>query len=154
MRLLKRILIGLAILFVVIQVARPERTNPIVDESRTIQARTQMPEQVSAILQRSCADCHTYRTVWPWYSNVAPMSWLVSHDVKEGREHLSLSDWASYDKKKALNKLDEMCDEVEDRNMPPGYYTIMHSAARLSDAERKTVCDWTKSEAARIESGS
>lgn len=152
MRILKRILIGIAILLVVIQVVRPERTNPIGDGGRTIQARTQMTEPVSAILDRSCKDCHSFNTVWPWYSNVAPASWLVTHDVNEGREHLSLSDWAKYDKKKALNKLDEICDEVSDGNMPPGYYTMMHSAAKLSAEDQKILCDWTKAEAARIES--
>jgi cytochrome c551/c552 len=154
MRILKRILIVLAILFVAIQVVRPEKTNPVIDIGRTIQARTQMSEAVSSILQRSCMDCHSYKTVWPWYSNVAPASWLLASDVREAREHLSLSDWAAYDKKKALRKLDEMCDEVSKGDMPPSSYTLMHSAARLSDEDRKTICDWTKDETRRIESGS
>lgn len=152
MRILKRILIVLAILFLVIQVVRPERTNPIGDSGRTIGARTQMTEPVSAILKRSCKDCHSFDTEWPWYSKVAPASWLVAHDVKEGRQHFSISDWAAYDKKRALKKLDEICDEVTEGNMPPGYYTMMHSAARLTDLDRKTLCDWTRAETARIES--
>jgi len=154
MRILKRILIVLAVLFLAIQVVRPEKTNPVIDNGRTIHARTQMPETVSAILQRSCVDCHSYKTVRPWYSNVAPASWLLASDVREAREHLSLSDWAAYDKKKALRKLDEMCDEVNKGDMPPMSYTLMHSAARLTDEDRKTICDWTKDEARRIDNGS
>ena len=151
MRIIKRLAIVLVLLLLAIQVVRPEKTNPIIDPERTIQARTQMSPQVSAIIERSCQDCHTYKTVWPWYSQVAPMSWLVASDVNEGREHLSLSDWANYDKKKAISKLDEICEEVSEGAMPLPTYTVLHPEAKLTEEEKRILCDWVKEEVRRIE---
>ena len=153
MRIIKRLALVLLLLVLVIQVVRPERTNPVIDGSRTIEARTRMSPEVSAIIERSCQNCHTYKTVWPWYSQVAPMSWLVANDVKEAREHLSLSDWANYDKKKALSKLDQICEEVSEGKMPPTSYTMLHPEAKLTEEDKRILCDWVKGEVSRIESG-
>jgi hypothetical protein len=112
-----------------------------------------MPPEVTAIFERSCKDCHSYRTQWPWYSQVAPVSWYVVSDVNEGRDHLILSDWARYDRKKALKRLDDICDEVGDGDMPPWPYVLIHSTARLSDADKSVLCNWTNEERSRIESG-
>ncbi len=151
MRIIKRLAIVLLLLVLAIQVVRPEKTNPVIDGARTIEARTQMSPQVSAIIERSCQNCHTYKTVWPWYSQVAPMSWLVASDVKEAREHLSLSDWANYDKKKAVSKLDEICEEVSEGNMPLPSYTLLHPEAKLTEEDKRILCDWVKEEVRRIE---
>src|SRR5258707_7120798 len=92
-RIAKWLVVGLSVLFLAIQFVRPARTNPAVDESETIFARTQMTPQVSAVLDRSCRDCHSNKTVWPWYTNVAPISWWLSDHVNEGRASLNLSEW-------------------------------------------------------------
>src|SRR5260370_32279637 len=92
LRVLKWIAIVLIVVFLGIQFIRPARTNPPVDESQTIFGRTQMTPQVSPILERSCRDCHSNKTVWPWHSNVAPGSWLMSDDVNKVRQALSLSE--------------------------------------------------------------
>src|SRR5882762_10607013 len=97
LRVLKWMAIVLVVLFLLIQFIRPARTNPPVDESQTIFARTQMTPQVAAIFERSCRDCHSHKTVWPWYSNVAPISWLISDDVNKGRQALNMSEWAKLD---------------------------------------------------------
>src|SRR4051812_21901303 len=109
MKWLKRVAIAIAILFVVAQVIRPSMTNPPVDESRTLQAKAQMTPEVNAIMERACNDCHSNKTSWPWYSQVAPVSWYLSRHVTEGRRHLNISDWAGYDNKRATRKLDEIC---------------------------------------------
>ena len=153
MKVIKRAAIVLCVMLALIQVVRPARTNPPVDESRTIQALTRITPEVAAIFERSCKDCHSYRTQWPWYSQIAPVSWYVIDDVNEGREHLLLSDWASYDRKKALKRLDDICDEVGGGEMPPSPYVFIHSTARLSDADKSLVCNWTNEERSRIESG-
>jgi hypothetical protein len=153
LKIIKRGTILLGVLLALIQVVRPARTNPPVDESRTIQALTRMTPEVAAIFERSCKDCHSYRTQWPWYSQVAPVSWYVVSDVNEGRDHLILSDWARYDRKKALKRLDDICDEVGDGDMPPWPYVLIHSTARLSDADKSVLCNWTNEERRRIESG-
>ena len=85
-RILKWTGITLVVLLVVIQAVRPAKTNPAVDESRTIQAHSQITPEVTAILERACYDCHSNKTIWPWYSQVAPVSWLLVSDVNDGRE--------------------------------------------------------------------
>ena len=150
LRVLKWIAIVLIVVFLGIQFIRPARTNPAVDESQTIFARTQMTPQVSAILERSCLDCHSNKTVWPWYSNVAPISWLISDDVNEGRQALNLSEWGKLAQDRQDRKLRQICDEVSDGVMPLSYYLPMHPHARLSAEDKKTLCDWTDAERARL----
>jgi hypothetical protein len=124
-------------------------TKPPVSPGDTLaaNARTLTPA-VLGILERSCNDCHSNQTVWPWYSRVAPVSWLLSHDVTEGRRQLNLSEWAKYPPKRAANKLREICEQVERGEMPPWYYVPMHAPAKLTDADRKAICAWTRQEGA------
>lgn len=147
---MKWIAIILIVVFLGIQFIRPARTNPPVDESQTIFARAQMTPQASAILERSCSDCHSNKTVWPWYSNVAPISWLISDDVNEGRQALNLSEWGKLAQDRQDRKLRQICDEVSDGVMPLSYYLPMHPHARLSAEDKKTLCDWTDAERARL----
>lgn len=144
MKWLVRIAIVLAIVFVAIQVIRPARTNPPTDPSRTIQTVMNVPAPVNAILQRSCHDCHSHDTRWPWYSNLAPMSWLVVKDVNEARQHMNFSEWAAYPPKDAEHLLEEMCEEVEKGDMPLEAYVLAHPSAKLSDGERQTLCAWAQ----------
>lgn len=150
MKILKRVLIGLGVLFIVIQVIRPAKTNPEVDESRTIQAHSQISPPVAAILERACYDCHSSKTTWPWYSQIAPVSWYVIHDVNEGRKEINFSDWARFDAKRAARKLQEICEQVEQGKMPIKNYVLMHSNAKLTDADRQAICDWAKQERERV----
>src|SRR5262249_48147037 len=92
-----KIFLTFLIVAIGIQLVPVTRTNPPVDPAKTIQATAHVPPDVAAILDRSCKDCHTYETTWPWYSKVAPMSWLVSWDVTNGRRKVSMSTWADYD---------------------------------------------------------
>ncbi len=140
-------------LLVAIQAVRPARTNPAVDEGRTIQARTQMPPDIAALLERACNDCHSNKTIWPWYSQVAPTSWLLVHDVNEGRREFSLSNWAGYTPQRAARKLRRMCEQVEKGKMPPADYLLMHAAARLSAQDREALCQWTRAEQGRLAAG-
>jgi hypothetical protein len=150
LKILKWLVLIVACLFVAVQFKRPARTNPPVDEYQTIFNRTQMTPQVAAILDRSCRDCHSNKTVWPWYSNVAPVSWLVTDDVNTGRQNLNLSEWAQYDRDRQAKKLQQMCDEVTDGAMPLSSYTPLHPGAKLSPDDVKTLCAWTEAERARL----
>jgi hypothetical protein len=127
---------GLILLFTIIQFVPAERTNPPVT------ADIDASLEVKRILKQSCYDCHSNETKWPWYSNVAPVSWLVAHDVKEGREHLNFSEWGmlSNDKKHAL--AEEAWEEVEDGEMPLKIYLIMHGGAKLSESDRQALRNW------------
>lgn len=142
---LKRSLLILIVLAGVIQFARPDRTNPGSDPSEHVQAVLPVHPEVAAVLSRSCNDCHSNTTVWPWYSNVAPASWLVASDVQEGRRELNFSSWRTYDGEKQQELLGEICKQVTSGEMPGRTYVLAHPAARLTQAERENVCAWTKS---------
>lgn len=149
-KVIKWILIVIVCLFILIQVKRPARTNPAVDESQTIFARTQMTPQVAAIFNRSCVDCHSNKTVWPWYTNVEPISWFIVDHVNTGRKNMNLSEWGKLDSGRQDRKLRQICDEVTDGAMPLSTYTPLHPGSKLSPAEVKTLCDWTAAERARL----
>jgi len=143
MKWLKRSLIGLAVTFVVIQFIRPSLANPPIDETKTIGATAEVPSDVQAILERSCYDCHSNKTVWPWYSNVAPVSWLLADDVKDGRKELNFSEWGTYKERRKSRKLKELCEQVKESEMPLTLYVPLHSSAKLSDADRTRLCEWS-----------
>lgn len=149
-KVLKWVVVAVVVVFVGLQFVRPARTNPAVDQSQMIHARLQVTPQVASILDRSCQDCHSSATRWPWYSNVAPMSWLVIDHVNHGRSHMNLSEWGKLDKRQADKKLQEMCEEVSDKVMPIDFYTWIHRSAKLSAEDIKTLCDWTEAERARL----
>lgn len=143
-KILKWAGIVVGVIFIGIQFVRPERTNPPIDESRTLFARVSVPPDVKAILDRSCADCHSHTTRWPWYSHVAPVMWLVAHDVEEGREHMNLSEFAQYRSLRAVAKLDMICEQIQNGNMPLPVYLTMHPDAKLSQSEIDRICNWVE----------
>jgi hypothetical protein len=149
LKVVKWLAIVIACLFLVAQFIRPARTNPPVDESQTIFARTHMPPQVSAILDRSCRDCHSNKTVWPWYTNVVPISWFIVDHVNGGRHMMNLSEWGRLERDRQGKKLTQMCDEVTDGAMPLSTYTPLHPGSKLSPSEVKTLCDWAEAEKER-----
>ncbi len=141
---LKRLAVALAILFAAGQFIRPSRTNPPANARLEINAAESLPSDVGAILARSCNDCHSHRTTWPWYSNVSPASWLLTHDVNEGRSEMNLSQWGTYSEEKRANLLRNICKEVSDGEMPPFTYVVAHPAARLSEQDVQTMCAWAR----------
>ena len=106
--------------------------------------------EVLSILERSCADCHSDRTRYPWYSYVAPVSWLIQSDVAGGREHLNLSRWSEYSLQRRERSLSEIANQARDGEMPLVQYTLIHRDARLSRAEANAIFQWTQSERARL----
>jgi hypothetical protein len=124
-------------LFVVIQFIPVNRDNP------EITGEIEAPENVMAILQRSCYDCHSNETVWPWYSYVAPASWLIARDVHEGREELNFSQWTSYSEKQKRHKRKECGEEVEEGEMPLWFYTPLHLEAELLPEDVEALLRWS-----------
>lgn len=127
-------------LFAVLQCFNPSRQNPPVVAD--FQTATRPPVTVAAGLRAACYDCHSNETRWPWYARLAPVSWLIAHDVDEGRRHLNFSTWSSEPVRAAKN-LDRINEVIDYREMPPAKYTLVHAAARLDDAHRKEILDWT-----------
>jgi cytochrome c551/c552 len=149
-KLLKWTVIVLVVLFLGIQLMRPARSNPAVDESQTIEGRTQIAPQIKAIFERSCNDCHSNKTVWPWYTNVAPISWWIAGHINDARQNMNLSEWGKLDRDHQDRKLRQICDEVTDGGMPLPSYLPMHPKAKLSEEDKKTLCDWTAAERQRL----
>jgi mono/diheme cytochrome c family protein len=124
-----KIVIGMLVLFVLIQFVPYGRdhANPqVISEPPWDSIQTR------ALFMRACGDCHSHETKWPWYSNVAPVSWLVQRDVEEGREHFNVSAWGHQKK----NDGDEAAEEVREGDMPMPIYLLTHPEARLSDEEK------------------
>lgn len=136
---LKGVAIVLLVLLAIAQFIRPSRTNPPIDPVLELKS---VPPELQPIFARSCNDCHSNRTVWPWYSNVAPVSWLVAYDVSEGRRELNFSQWGTYNESRKSKKLDEICREVRDGDMPGALYTLIHRGASLTKADAERICGW------------
>ena len=140
---MKKRLTQIAIVFVVVfaaaQLLRPERTNPPIDASLTIQAHPGTPSGLVAILDRSCGDCHSNATVWPWYTQVAPLSWLMARGVAEGRKAVNFSEWGAYSTNQQRVLLAASCHDVSTGKMP-GVWTLLHPEARLSDRDVEAIC--------------
>lgn len=129
--------------FALIQLFRPSTSNPPVYPNQEITAHLAMDPGTRSILDRSCYDCHSNQTVWPWYSYVAPVSWLVVSDVNDGRRRMNFSQWGAYPRPTTAKLLDEICRKVQNGGMPPLQYLPMHLHARLSRQDRQQICQWT-----------
>lgn len=134
------ILLGIVVVLVGIQLVQPARTNPRIVAGMSFAEAASPPPDVARVVGRACVNCHSYGTEWPWYSRVAPVSWLVVSDVNGGRRHVDLSNWKAYAPAQAQRKLGLMCDEVKDGGMPPWYFRMVHPEARLSAADVAAIC--------------
>ncbi|WP_456402268.1 heme-binding domain-containing protein [Hydrogenimonas sp.] len=121
-----------------IQLIPYERSNPESDPGVEIEA----PPEVMAIFKRSCYDCHSNETKWPWYSAIAPVKWFVARDVKVGRQWLNFSEWKNYDEKRQA-KLKEMIFVAVGLAMPLGTYVKAHPEAALTREDRERIRAWT-----------
>ena len=102
----------------------------------------EVPAEIETMLRNTCYDCHSQETNYPWYSHVAPVSWLLAKDVREGRHYLDFSNWGSLDLMKQLDALADISDEVGEGDMPMPIYIPLHPSARLSDADRDKIVNW------------
>jgi hypothetical protein len=121
--------VAIVAFFVVAQLFRIDRTNPPVESD------VPAPPDVKAALRAACYDCHSNETTWPWYSHVAPVSWLLAYDVKKGREELNYSTWQQYDARRQQKKMNETVETLNEGEMPPWYYLAIHRDARLADLQ-------------------
>jgi Haem-binding domain len=150
----KKVLLGLVVFLIGIQFFQPERTNPPAIPSKALSAHVTIPENVRASLMRSCGDCHSDHTVWPWYSHAAPISWMVVDDVNQGRRHMNLQDWdAQPSPKQANDVLAHVCKEIRGKGMPPFTYRITHKNVKLTGQESDAICAWSQSFATKLEQG-
>ncbi|MBL8174189.1 MAG: heme-binding domain-containing protein [Bryobacterales bacterium] len=139
--------------FAGIQFAPVDRSNPPSRAERGVDAHLDMAPAVRDLLRRSCHDCHSNDTRWPWYSYIAPASWMVTKDVEKARKVMNFSEWseeAGLKLEKAVGLLMASCTDVKVGRMPKAEYVLMHSEAALNAAEVKNFCEWTGKEGGRL----
>lgn len=143
-RMLKIILILFFVIFALMQFFRIDRTNPPIDVAATIDKAVPVTPDVKILLARSCNDCHSNLTRYPWYSHIQPAAWFLRDHIDTGRSELNFSEFASYSPDKQRHKLEEICDEVRSGRMPLASYTWLHREAVLAPSERQAICAWTQ----------
>lgn len=140
----KKIIIGLVVALVLIQLIRVDKTNPPIDLSKDFITLTKPPKEIVSVLKNSCYDCHSNETTYPWYFEVAPISWWAKDHVNDGRKHLNFSIWGDYRKERQAHKLDEMYGEVEEDEMPMSSYILVHKEAKLTSLQKTALLEWLK----------
>jgi len=119
------------------------RTNPPIETEVTA------PDAVREILQRSCYDCHSNETKWPWYAHVAPVKYFVVHHVEEGRRHMNFSTWNAFGAKKRAKRLREIPEQIDEAEMPLPSYLLLHPEAKLSEQDKELLRIWSEGSLAR-----
>jgi len=138
-RRLKQAAIVFLVFLAAAQLVRPGRANPPTDADRTIQAQVGTASGLTAVLDRACRDCHSNATVWPWYTHIAPVSWLMAYGVAKGRKAVNFSEWGSYRPEQQRTLLSLSCRDASTGKMP-GPYTLLHPEMRLSTKDVETIC--------------
>jgi hypothetical protein len=121
-----------------------------MSKGHTILREAQIDSGTLALIERGCQNCHSQKTEWPWYSHVAPVSWLLARDVQQARLHMDLSRWQDYTADERLRLLSEIGIAVRNRKMPVERYLLLHPEARLTDIERQQLYRWTRAERNRL----
>jgi hypothetical protein len=138
----KRILLGIVLFFVLIQFIRIDKTNPPVDPKLDFAAATHAPAEVVSVIRGACYDCHSDESQYPWYSNVAPVSWWIKGHKNDAMEHFNFSTLGILNPEDLKWALGTAADEIREKNMPLKSYTWMHPEARLSDEQRALLATW------------
>jgi Haem-binding domain len=140
-RTLKSIAV-LAVLAIMVGQVRSERR--VVIEPGDQKLPLPSNSQSTRVLLRACGNCHSNHTDWPWYAHIAPVSWWITRDVREGRNKMNFSLWTTYSAQQKRDRLDSICGLISTGRMPPWLYTVMHPEGKLTEADKKAVCTWTK----------
>ena len=140
----KKIFLAIIAIIVLIQFFRIDKTNPEVITENDFITITQPSEEVTTILKTACYDCHSNESKYPWYTNIAPISWWVKQHINEGREELNFSEWGTFKAKKKDHKLEELIEEVEEGEMPLKEYTWTHAEANLTKEQKELLIQWIK----------
>ncbi len=144
MKTVKKISLALLVIFIAIQFYRPEKNLAQGDHTEIFLAETNPALELRAVLEETCYDCHSNNTIYPWYNNIAPISFWLANHVKDGKKHLNFSEWDSYSVKKKDHKLEEVIEMIEDGEMPLKEYTWTHENARLTSEQREAIVAWAK----------
>lgn len=141
---LRNVLAGLGVILVLFQFVQPALNQGTVEGIEDISKAVDVPTEVNQILQKSCNDCHSNATVYPWYTNIQPIGLWMQHHVDEGKQELNFSTFNLYSAKRKTHKMEEIVEMVEGGEMPLPSYTFIHGNAVLSESEKATLIAWAK----------
>ncbi len=141
---IKNSAIFLVFLFLLIQSFKIDKTTQPMDSSKDFTSVTAANSDIANLLKTACYDCHSNQPTYPWYTNIAPVSWWVKNHIKEGSRHLNFSEWGTYSEKRKNHKLEECIEMVEEGEMPMSSYTIMHKEAKLTNGQRLQLVEFFK----------
>lgn len=143
---MKKILIIILVAFIIIQFFPIDKTNPAVNPGMDFLKIKNVPSQTAKMISTSCYDCHSNETKYPWYSSLAPFSWILKHHIDEGRKHLNFSIFATYEPERQIHKMEECVEMLEKGEMPLESYFVGHQDAKLTDVQRKELIQYFKKE--------
>lgn len=130
------------VILVAIQFVQPARNQSVQAATGGIASVINVPENVQAILQNSCYDCHSNNTRYPWYATLQPGAWWMASHIKEGKAELNFDEFGNYSKRRQLSKLKAIQGSIEDESMPLPSYTVIHRSANLSETDQKLLNGW------------
>jgi hypothetical protein len=138
---MKKVLLGILVVIILIQFFIPEKNTSNI-ETNDISSVMEVPNDVIEIIKTSCADCHSNNTKYPWYSEIAPVSWFLAQHVNEGKEHLNFSEWAAYNNDQQNHILKDLKKELKKQGMPLDSYLWIHKNAKMTNAQYETLLNW------------
>ncbi len=141
---MKKILITLLVVLVIIQFFHPKKNQSTALSPNDISAKYDVPQDVHAILDKACMDCHSNNTRYPWYSKIQPVDWWLANHVNEGKAELNFSEFLTYEPKKADHKMEEVMETVKEGEMPLNSYTWTHKDAKLTQQEKEKLVNWAQ----------
>lgn len=144
MKLFKKFLLSILIVFLLAQFFGPEKNAGDITKIEVFLAETNPPQDVKKILKESCFDCHSDVTRYPWYFNVTPVNYWIADHIRHGKSELNFSQWAEYSLKRKEHKMEEVWEEVKEKEMPLDSYTWTHGEANLSDDQIEALVSWAK----------
>lgn len=149
-RRLKIVGLGLIAVLALLQFFQPERGNAPIDPELDMLEVIAAQEPMANLIRSACYDCHSNQTVYPWYSRISPFSWYLNKHIVKGKEDLNFSDYSLLDKADKIGAFADFCDALDAGTMPLQSYMLIHKDARLTLAERESLCNWSEEEALKV----
>ncbi|MGN6542738.1 MAG: heme-binding domain-containing protein [Ginsengibacter sp.] len=142
--MIKKILLALLVILIVIQFIKPKKNIHPGPQTADISTLYPVPANVDSILAVACKDCHSNNTRYPWYNNIQPVAWFLANHVTDGKRSFNLNEFATYPVARQYDKIEEIKKQIDKGDMPLSSYTLIHKDAVLTDAQKKTVIDWSE----------
>jgi len=139
---LKKILLGLLLVFIAIQFIQPARNKSGQVLATDFSKVFVVPGSLQIVLKNACYDCHSNNTIYPWYANIQPMAWIMAKHIKDGKDKFNFNDFGGYTSRRQISKLKGIANQVKDDEMPISSYKLMHKNANLTEEEKNLIMDW------------